>query len=43
MQDTRGCSAGRGAEEEVRSETRVLRPRERDMKEDAKLAELGWQ
>jgi hypothetical protein len=36
IHDTSGCSIGRGAEEEVRPETRVLGPRERDMKDDAK-------
>jgi hypothetical protein len=37
---TRGCSMGRGAEEEVRPETSVLGPRERDINEDAKSGEL---
>jgi hypothetical protein len=41
IHDTSGCSIGRGAEEEVRPETRVLGPRERDMKDDAKSGELG--
>lgn len=40
MQDTRGCSTGNGAEVEVRPVTRVLAPRERDMKEDWKSGEL---
>jgi hypothetical protein len=41
IHDTSGCSMGSGAEEEVRPETRVLGPRERDMKDDAKSGELG--
>jgi hypothetical protein len=40
IHDTRGCSMGRGAEEEVRPETRVLGPRERDINEDAKSGKL---
>jgi hypothetical protein len=41
IHDTSGCLMGSGAEEEVRPETRVLGPRERDMKDDAKSGELG--
>jgi hypothetical protein len=43
IQDIKGCERGRGAEEEVRPETRVLGPWERDMKEDAKSGELRWE
>jgi hypothetical protein len=41
IQDTSGCSSGRGAESDVRPLTGVLGPRERDMKELAKSGVLG--
>ena len=40
IHDTSGCVRGRGADEEVRPETRVLGPRERDMKDVVKSGVL---